>query len=181
VVGASTAGLQPLDLTAVATGPVVTAVANVSYVVGAAPVTLDSGLSINRCGAGQPLWGHGEHRRRLPSWRCAECRLSPDGHHQQLQRRHRSVTLSGTANPAAYQTALDSVTHASPTATNSSRTITWSVNDGLNTSIPVSSHVSVSGVPRPDSGMSGPDLSILLQNAGATGAVAGARLDAFGR
>jgi hypothetical protein len=54
------------------------------------------------------------------------------------------LPLSGVASLAAYQTELDSVAYASANATTSSRTITWSVNDGVNASAPATSHVSVS-------------------------------------
>ena len=56
------------------------------------------------------------------------------------------LTLSGAASLAAYQTELDSITYASPQATTSSRTISWSVNDGVNASNPVTSSVSVSRI-----------------------------------
>ena len=77
------------------------------------------------------------------------------------------LTLSGAASLAAYQAELDSVTYASPRATNSSRTIAWSISDGANTSAPATSHVSVS-VPQGDlagpSPHPSPELSIMLQN-----------------
>ena len=57
------------------------------------------------------------------------------------------LTLSGAASLAAYKTELDSVAYASANATTSSRTITWSVNDGVNASAPATSHVSVSRLP----------------------------------
>ena len=57
------------------------------------------------------------------------------------------LTLSGAASLAAYQKELDSVAYASAQATASSRTITWSVNDGVNTSAAATSHVSVSRLP----------------------------------
>ena len=57
------------------------------------------------------------------------------------------LTLSGAASLAAYQKELNSVAYASPHATASSRTITWSVNDGVNTSAPATSTVSVSRLP----------------------------------
>ena len=53
------------------------------------------------------------------------------------------LTLSGSASLLAYQAALDSVTFTSSSAANPSRTITWSVNDGIATSAPVTSIVSV--------------------------------------
>ena len=57
------------------------------------------------------------------------------------------LTLSGAASLAAYQKELDSVAYASPHATASSRTITWSVNDGVNASAAATSHVTVSRLP----------------------------------
>jgi hypothetical protein len=53
------------------------------------------------------------------------------------------LTLSGSASLAAYQAALDSVTFASPSAANPSRTINWSINDGTAASPLASSNVSV--------------------------------------
>src|SRR5258708_37614101 len=53
------------------------------------------------------------------------------------------LTLSGAASLAAYQAALDSVAFASPSATNPSRTITWSISDGVQTSPLASSSLSV--------------------------------------
>ena len=80
------------------------------------------------------------------------------------------LTLSGAASLAAYQKELNSIAYASPHATASSRTITWSVNDGVNTSAPATSHVSVS-VPHPIQALrfrllTAPDLNMMLQNAG---------------
>ncbi len=73
------------------------------------------------------------------------------------------LTLSGTASLAAYQAALNSVAYAfspsDPTkgGNDTSRTITWSVNNGTTTSAPVTSDLSVSFV-------SDPNTDILLQN-----------------
>jgi uncharacterized repeat protein (TIGR03803 family) len=53
------------------------------------------------------------------------------------------LTLSGATSLAAYQTELDSVAFACLSTNPSSRTITWSVNAGSTTSIPVNSSVSV--------------------------------------
>jgi hypothetical protein len=70
------------------------------------------------------------------------------------------LSLSRAASLAAYETELDSITYASANATTSRRTILWSVNDGINASAPVTSHVSVS----PDPSAPAPDLNILMRN-----------------
>ena len=61
-----------------------------------------------------------------------------------------SDLLSGSATKANYVTALKSVTYAStsdtPTATSSSRTISWAVNDGVNTSTAVTSTINITAV-----------------------------------
>ena len=73
--------------------------------------------------------------------------------------------MSGAASLAAYQTELNSITYASANATTSSRTILWSVNDGVNASAPVTSSVSVASAANPSS-PSGPASNIVLQNTG---------------
>ncbi|MBF0435108.1 MAG: DUF4347 domain-containing protein, partial [Magnetococcales bacterium] len=60
------------------------------------------------------------------------------------------LTLTGTATLAQYQTALRSVTFSStshaPTATSASRTITWKVQDGSQSSTGVTSSISITAV-----------------------------------
>ncbi|MBF0420287.1 MAG: DUF4347 domain-containing protein, partial [Magnetococcales bacterium] len=60
------------------------------------------------------------------------------------------LTLTGTATLAQYQTALRSVTFSStshaPTATSASRTITWRVQDGSQSSTGVTSSISITAV-----------------------------------
>ena len=56
-----------------------------------------------------------------------------------------TLSLSGTASVAAYQTALQSITYSfsgsdpAVGGTDNSRTISWSVNDGVASSTPVTS------------------------------------------
>jgi hypothetical protein len=75
------------------------------------------------------------------------------------------LTLSGTASLAAYQTALESITYSSGSADASgagadpSRTITWTVTDGAQTSTPITTSVDIaaaSSVAASFSGISDP-------------------------
>jgi ELWxxDGT repeat protein len=93
VSGTQSMGLFPTDLTAIAaglpvSGPVVTAGASVSYVAGAAPVTLDAGLAVADATASSLSAGHGKHQRRLRSGRRAERGLAPGRHCEPVQRHH---------------------------------------------------------------------------------------------
>ena len=77
------------------------------------------------------------------------------------------LTLTGTANLATYETELDLVTFASPSATNPSRTITWSVNDGVTTSTPASSSLLVNSVdPSTTTALSPPNFFSSVAEAG---------------
>jgi ELWxxDGT repeat protein len=146
VAGAAGTGLAPSDLTAIGTDPpMLTAGASINYRVGAAPATLDAGLSISdsessligatvSIGAGflaGDLLNVGSPQTGVASSYNAATGV---------------LTLSGSASLTVYQTELDSVTFASLTATSPTRTITWTVNDGNTTSTPASSSVLVSSV-----------------------------------
>ena len=165
VVGAATTGLTPYDLTSLATIPVLTAGASVSYVAGATPVALDAGLSVTD-GAAVSL---SAATVSISAGFVQGDALSVGSPQTGITGAYNAatgvLTLSGAASLATYQKELDSVAYASPHATSSSRTITWSVNDGVNTSAPATSHVSVS-VPPADPPVPSPDLNLILQNAG---------------
>jgi FG-GAP-like repeat len=144
--GAWTAGLDPFDLTSVATMPVLTAGAAVSYVAGATPVALDAGLSVSDTDSVNLTAA----TVTISAGFLAGDALSVGSPQAGITSAYNAatgvLTLSGAASLAAYQKELDSVTYASPHATASTRTITWSVNDGVNTSAPTTSTVSVSKV-----------------------------------
>jgi ELWxxDGT repeat protein len=145
--------------------PVVTAGASVSYVAGATPVALDAGLSVTDAAAVSLSAATMSISAGFVQGDALSVGSPQTGITSAYNAATGVLTLSGAASLAAYRTELDSVTYASPHATNSSRTITWSVNDGLNTSAPATSHVSVS-VPPADPPVPSPDLNIMLQNAG---------------
>jgi ELWxxDGT repeat protein len=165
VVGASTSGFYPSDLTAIATTPVVTAGASASYVAGAAPVALDAGLSLADAAAASLSAATVSISAGFVQGDVLSVASPQTGITSQYNAATGVLTLSGAASLAAYKTELDSVAYASPHAITSSRTITWSVNDGVNTSNPVTSSLAVS-VPHPDTDVSGPGLNIMLQNTG---------------
>ena len=142
-------GLFPTDLTAIAAGlgPVVSAGATVSYVTGAAPVALDAGLAVTDSAAVSLSTATVSISTGFVLGDALSVGSSQAGIVSQYNAATGVLTLSGVASLAAYQTELDSITYASGSATTSSRTITWSVNDGVNASIPVTSTVSVSRLP----------------------------------
>ena len=150
VVGASTAGLGPLGLTttATATAPVLSAGASVGYVAGATPVTLDADLSITDAAAVSLSSATVSIRAGFLAGDALSVGSSQTGITSAYNAATGVLTLSGAASLAAYQ---KETRPPSPTpsaqATASSRTITWSVNDGVNTSAPATSHVSVSRLP----------------------------------
>ena len=147
VVGASTAGLAPVGLTATATGPGLTAGGAVSYVAGATAIALDAGLSVSDA----ELVNLTAATITISAGFLAGDTLSVGAPQTGITSAYNAatgvLTLSGAASLAAYQKELDSVAYASPHAAASSRTITWSVNDGVNTSAAATSTVSVSGRP----------------------------------
>ena len=148
IVGASTANFAPSDLIAIAiAGPVVTAGASVSYVAGAAPVTLDAGLSLADASAGSLSGATVSFSAGFVLGDALSVGSPQTGIVSQYNAATGVLTLSGAGSLAAYKAELDSVAYASASATTSSRTIAWSVNDGANASAPANSHVSVSRLP----------------------------------
>jgi uncharacterized repeat protein (TIGR03803 family) len=124
--------------------PVVTASASLSYVAGAAPVALDPGLSISDVEATSLIGATVEIGAGFHVGDALSVGSAQGGITSSYDAGTGVLTLSGTASQAAYQAALDSVMFASASTPNpSNRTITWSVNDGITTSIPVTSSVGV--------------------------------------
>jgi ELWxxDGT repeat protein len=173
IAGASSlTGLAPFGLTAIGTPelvaggstPVLAAGARANYVAGAAPVTLDAGLSISDTES----TGLTGATVSIGEGFLAGDALSVGSPQAGIASNYNAaagvLTLSGAASLAAYQMELDSVAFASPTTTSPSRTIAWSVNDGLTTSSPASSSVSVGGDPPAQS-------RIVWQNSGGQGAI----------
>ena len=124
--------------------PVLTAGASISYVAGAAPVALDPGLSVSDVESADLS----SATVSISSGFLAGDTLSVGSPQGGITSSYNAgtgvLTLSGTATQAAYQAALDSVMFTSASTSNpSDRTITWSVNDGTATSVPVTSSVGV--------------------------------------
>jgi uncharacterized repeat protein (TIGR03803 family) len=125
--------------------PALTAGASIDYVAGAAPVALDPGLSISDPES-PTLVGA---TVSISSGFVAGDTLSVGSPQASITSSYNAgtgvLTLSSAsgASLAAYQAELDSVAFASPSTASSSPTITWSVNDGIATSTPVTSNVSV--------------------------------------
>ena len=152
-------------------GPVlVTAGASVSYVAGAAPVALDAGLTVADAAAVSLSAATVSISAGFVQGDTLSVGSPQTGIVSQYNAATGVLTLSGSASLAAYKTELDSITYASANATTSSRTITWSVNDGVNASAPVTSHVSVGPAP-PDLSAPAPDLNILWQNTNGQAAI----------
>ncbi|MGC2784541.1 MAG: hypothetical protein WA397_12065, partial [Roseiarcus sp.] len=148
VSGSESMGLSPTDLTAIGmVGPVLTAGANVSYVTGAAPVTLDAALSVADATAASLSAATVSISAGFVLGDTLSVGSPQTGIVSQYNAATGVLTLSGSASLVAYKTELDSITYASANATTSTRTITWSVNDGVNASAPTTSHVSVSRLP----------------------------------
>ena len=148
VSGTASMGLSPTDLTTIAmVGPVLTAGANVNYVAGAAPVMLDAGLAVADATAASLSAATVSISAGFVVGDALSVGSPQAGIVSQYNAATGVLTLSGSASLAAYKTELDSVAYASASATTSSRTITWSVNDGVNTSAPAISQVSVSRLP----------------------------------
>ena len=148
VSGTQSMGLFPIDLTVIAmVGPVLAAGANVSYVTGAAPVALDAGLSVADASAVSLSAATVSISAGFVLGDALSVGSPQAGIASQYNATTGVLTLSGSASLAAYTIELDSVAYASANATTSSRTITWSVNDGVNASRPATSHVSVSRLP----------------------------------
>ena len=148
VSGTQSMGLFPTDLTVIAmVGPVLTAGANVSYVTGAAPVTLDAGFSVADASAVSLSAATVSISAGFVLGDALSVGSPQAGIVSQYNATTGVLTLSGSASLAAYKIELNSVAYASANATTSSRTITWSVNDGVNASAPATSQVSVSRLP----------------------------------
>jgi hypothetical protein len=140
---------------------VLTAGAGVTYVVGAPPVTLDAGLAVADASAVSLSAATVSISAGFVQGDTLSVGSPQAGIVSQYNVATGVLTLSGAGSLAAYETELDSITYASANATTSSRTILWSVNDGVNASAPATSHVSVSA----DPSAPGPVVNILWQNA----------------
>jgi hypothetical protein len=145
--------------------PVLTAGASASYVAGAGPVALDAGLSLTDAAAVSLSTATVTISAGFVQGDALTVGSPQTGITSAYNAATGVLTLSGAASLAAYQKELDSVAYASPHATTSSRTITWSVNDGLNTSTSATSNVSVS-LPPADPTVPSPDLDVMLRNTG---------------
>jgi hypothetical protein len=141
--------------------PVATAGASASYAAGSAAVTLDAGLTISDSGT-ITLTGA---TVSISSGFLAGDELdftNQNGITGSYNSSNGTLTLSGTASPAAYQAALDSVAYASPTdptedGSDTDRTISWSVADGTTVS-----NLATSSLATSFANIAGDDL--LLQN-----------------
>jgi len=141
----------------VATTPEVSAGANISYVAGSAAVALDPSLSVSDPESSTLAWATVSIAAGLHAGDALSVGSPQAGVTSSYNANTGVLTLSGSASLAAYQAALDSVTFASATSLNpSSRTITWSVTDGVNPPAQATSSVAVS--------VSNPDLHIMLQS-----------------
>ena len=148
VSGSQSTGLLPTDLTAISVlGPMVTAEGNVSYVAGAEPATLDAGLSVADASAATLSVATVSISAGFVLGDTLSVGSLQAGIASQYNAATGVLTLSGTASLAAYKAELDSVTYASANALTSSRTITWSVNDGVYPSASATSSVSISRLP----------------------------------
>ena len=138
----------------------ISAGASVSYVAGTAPVTLDAGLAVADAAAVSLSAATVSISAGFVQGDTLSVASPQTGIASQYNATTGVLTLSGAASLAAYEAELDSITYASANATTSSRTMLWSVNDGVNASAPVTSHMSVSSNPSAPA----PDLNIPLQN-----------------
>ena len=147
----STAATSTVNITAVNDAPVVTAGATVSYTEQGTAVVLDRRPDGERCRQHDAGERHGVDHRGPLRRRHAELH-QPERHHRQLQRGTGVLTLTGSDSLANYQTALRSITFSStsdnPTnfGTDTSRTISWTVNDGTANSTAATSTVHVTAV-----------------------------------
>ena len=146
VAAAAAAGLAPTNLTTVG-GPVLTAGVSIEYVAGGVPVTLDAGLSISDTESTSLIGATVSIGSGFLAGDALSVGSPQTGIASSYNAATGALTLSGAASLSAYQVELNSVTFASPTAASPSRTIAWSVNDGVAVSTPASSTVSVSSVP----------------------------------
>jgi len=149
-------GLFPSDLTAIG-GPDLSAGGNASYVAGAPAVTLDSGLSISDLESTTLIGATVSIGADFLAGDVLSVGSPQIGITSSYDAITGMLTLSGSASLAAYQAELDSVTFATTSSTNPSRTIAWLVEDNNDTSATsASSSVSVF--------VNNSDLDILLQN-----------------
>jgi ELWxxDGT repeat protein len=154
VYNAGTAGADDIAVETliggVAAGPTLTAGATATFIGGGAAVVLDAGLILSDNASttlvsatidiASGFYG-GDALNVLP----------PGGLSRTYDSAHGTLTLSGTASLATYQTALDSIVYEyfpvndDPTdgGGDTSRTITWTVNDGSTSSTPVTSTLDV--------------------------------------
>jgi hypothetical protein len=141
-------GGSSLSVSTPPTGPAVTAGGSASYNAGSSPATLDAGLTISDAEASTL----DSATVAITSGFLAGDTLSvasADGISVNYNATTGTLTLSGAANLADYQTELDAVTYSSsagdPTAdgTDYSRTISWVVNDGTASSTTSTSSLSV--------------------------------------
>ena len=130
--------------------PVLIAGASTSYVAGAAPVTLDAGLTVSDT---EPVSLTGATVSISADFLPGD-ELSVGSPQAGITSDYNTttgvLTLSGAASLAAYQAELNFVGFACLNASNPSRTITWSATAGSAASTPVNSSVSVSFVGNPD-------------------------------
>jgi uncharacterized repeat protein (TIGR03803 family) len=123
--------------------PVVTAGASISYLAGAAAVALDPGLSVSDVKSANLTQATVTISAGFHAGDTLSVGSAP-GITSSYNAGAGVLTLSGPATQAAYQAALDSVMFASASTSNpSNRTITWSINDGIATSVPATSSVGV--------------------------------------
>ncbi len=133
-----------IDITATNDAPVVTAGGNAAYIENAAPVQIDNTVTVtdvdspNLASATASISAGFVAGDVLACGACGA--LTPNYVAPTL-------TLTGSASPAAYQAALRSVTFSSTSdAPGTSRTITWVANDGAASSAPVTSSITVTPV-----------------------------------
>ena len=108
VSGTASMGLSPTDLTAIGmVGPALTAGANVSYVTGAAPVTLDAGLSVADATAGSLSAATVSISAGFVLGDTLSVGLPQAGIVSQYNAATGVLTLSGAASLAAYQAELE--------------------------------------------------------------------------
>ncbi len=144
------------------TEPVLTAGGSASYEAGSGPVTLDAGLTITDPGSSTLAGATLSISVGFLAGDTLSVSDPESGIISNYDTANGTLTLSGTASLATYQTELDSVAYSfapsDPTSggADPSRTITWAVNDGGATAT-ASSDLSVAF-------LSDPNTDILFQN-----------------
>ncbi len=153
--GAASSNTGTSTVDTVHTAPTVTAGASVAFVQGGAPVTLDSGLTVADPDSGGNLTS--------ATVNVVGGVFATDGDTLLASTAGTAITatytaatetlsLSGTDTLADYQQVLRSVAFKSTGATPGSRTIDWSINDGVSNSATVTSTASVHDQPVVTSG-----------------------------